>query len=123
MTGMFVAGEWTTERQWKRENGRFKRSTTTFRDWITADGSSGFPAEAGRYHLYVAWACPWAHRTVILRRLKGLEDVVSMSVVGHYMGEDGWSFDDEPGVVPDTVNGAHFLGEVYVKADPEYTGA
>jgi putative glutathione S-transferase len=122
MTGMFVAGEWKTERQWKRENGRFKRSTTTFRDWITADGSGGFPAEEGRYHLYIAWACPWAHRTAILRKLKGLESEISMSVVGHFMGDDGWAFEDEPGVIPDTVNDAHYLREIYVKADPEYTG-
>jgi glutathionyl-hydroquinone reductase len=122
MTGMFVEGEWKTGRQLERENGRFKRAETTFRDWISADASTGFAAESGRYHLYIAWACPWAHRTAIMRRLKGLEDDISMSVVGHYMGDDGWSFEPEPGVVPDTVNGTHYLRELYVKADPRYTG-
>ena len=70
MPGAFVNGEW------KNTDGRFVRSTTSFRDWITADGSSGFPAEAGRYHLYIAWVCPWAHRTAIMRTLKGLEDAI-----------------------------------------------
>jgi len=119
---MLVDGEWKTERQWQNTNGRFVRSTTTFRDWISADGSSGFPAEAGRYHLYIAWACPWAHRTAIMRRLKGLEDVIGLSAVGSFMGENGWAFYDEPGVIPDAVNGANYLREVYTKADPDYTG-
>ena len=79
---MFVNGEWKTERQWKNTDGRFVRSTTSFRDWITADGSSGFTAEPGRYHLYVAWACLCAHRTAIVRRLKGLEDAVGLSAIG-----------------------------------------
>ena len=72
MPGMMVEGEWKTERQWQNTDGRFVRSATSFRDWIAAYGSSGFPAAAGRYHLYVAWACPWAHRTAIMRKLKGL---------------------------------------------------
>ncbi len=122
MPGMMVEGEWKTERQWQSTDGRFVRSATSFRDWITADGSSGFPAEAGRYHLYIAWACPWAHRTAILRKLKGLEGAIGLSAVGSFMGEDGWAFHDEPGVIPDTVNGAHYLREVYAKADPDYTG-
>ncbi|HKH38494.1 MAG TPA: glutathione S-transferase C-terminal domain-containing protein, partial [Rubrobacter sp.] len=104
------------------EHGRFVRSETRFRDWISADGSSGFRAEAGRYHLYVAWACPWAHRTAIMRKLKGLEGIIGLSVVGSFMGEDGWAFHDEPGVIPDLVNGAYYLREVYAKADPDYTG-
>jgi glutathionyl-hydroquinone reductase len=120
--GMLVEGEWKTEGQLQDEDGRFVRSTTSFRDRITADGSSGYPAEAGRYHLYVAWACPWAHRTVLVRKLKGLEDAIGLSAVGSYMGEDGWAFHDEPGVIPDTVNGARYLREVYQKADPGYTG-
>ncbi len=122
MPGMLVDGEWKTERQWQNTDGRFVRSTTSFRDWLTADGSSGFPAEAGRYHLYVAWACPWAHRTAIMRTLKGLDDAIGISAAGSFMGEDGWTFHDEPGVIPDTVNGAHYLREVYTKADPDYTG-
>ena len=119
---MLVDGEWNTQRHWQNTDGRFVRSTTSFRDWVTADGSSGFPSEAGRYHLYAAWACPWAHRTAIMRTLKGLDDVIGLSAVGSFMGEDGWAFHDEPGVIPDSVNGAHYLREVYTKADPDYTG-
>ncbi|HEY6581253.1 MAG TPA: glutathione S-transferase family protein [Rubrobacter sp.] len=119
---MLVNGEWKTERQWKNTDGRFVRSKTRFRDWISADGSSGFAAEPGRYHLYVAWACPWAHRTEIMRKLKGLEEVIGLSAAGSFMGEDGWAFHDEPGVIPDTVNDANYLREVYAKADPDYTG-
>jgi glutathionyl-hydroquinone reductase len=122
MPGMFVNGEWITEKQRKNTDGRFVRSETSFRDWISADGNSGFKAEPGRYHLYVAWACPWAHRTAIMRKLKGLEGAIGLSAVGSFMGEDGWAFYDEPGVIPDTVNDAYFLREVYAKADPGYTG-
>jgi putative glutathione S-transferase len=122
MPGAFVRGEWKTERQWQNTDGQFVRQATSFRDWVTADGSSGFPAEAGRYHLYIAWACPWAHRTAIVRSLKGLEGTIGLSAVGSFMGEDGWAFYDEPGVVPDPVNGAHYLREIYAKADPDYTG-
>ena len=122
MPGAFVRGEWKTERQWQNTDGQFVRQATSFRDWVTADGSSGFPVEAGRYHLYIAWACPWAHRTAIMRSLKGLEGTIGLSAVGSFMGEDGWAFYDEPGVVPDPVNGAHYLREIYAKADPDYTG-
>ena len=122
MPGALVEGEWKTERQWQNTDGRFVRQATSFRDWISADGSSGFPARAGRYHLYIAWACPWAHRTAIMRRLKGLEEVIGLSAVGSFMGEDGWAFYDEPGVIPDDVNGAKFLREIYVKAGQDYTG-
>jgi putative glutathione S-transferase len=119
---MLVEGEWKTESQLQDESGRFVRSTTSFRDRVTADGFSGFPAEAGRYHLYVAWACPWAHRAAIMRKLKGLEGAIGLSAVGSFMGEDGWAFYDEPGVIPDPINGARYLREVYQKADPDYTG-
>ena len=119
---MMVDGTWKTEADIPRENGRFRRSTTSFRGWISPNGSADFPAEAGRYHLYIAWACPWAHRTAILRKLKGLEDAIGLSAVGSYMGDDGWAFYDEPGAIPDDVNGARFLREVYAKADPGYTG-
>jgi putative glutathione S-transferase len=104
------------------EHGRFVRSKTSFRDWISADGSSGFAAELGRYHLYVAWACPSAHGTAIMLKLKGLEEVIGLSAVGSFMGEDGWAFHHEPGVIPDTVNHANYLREIYAKADPDYTG-
>lgn len=120
--GMLVEGEWRVEERRGDEEGRFVRSGTTFRDLVTADDSSGFRAEAGRYHLYVSWACPWAHRTAILRKLKGLEDAVSLAAVSSFMGDEGWAFYDEPGVVPDTVNGARYLREVYQRADPNYTG-
>ena len=120
--GMLVEGEWRVEERRGDEEGRFVRSGTAFRDFVTADDSSGFRAEAGRYHLYISWACPWAHRTAILRKLKGLEDVVGLATVGSFMGDDGWAFYDEPGVVPDTVNGARYLREVYQRADPSYTG-
>ncbi len=122
MSGMMVEGEWKTQRQWQNTDGRFVRSETSFRGWITADGRSGYPAAAGRYHLYIAWACPWAHRTAILRKFKGLEGTIGLSAAGSFMGEDGWAFHDEPGVIPDTVNGAHYLREVYARADPGYTG-
>jgi putative glutathione S-transferase len=120
--GMLVDGEWTTHRKQEDSEGRFIRTSTTFRDRVTADGSSGYPAEAGRYHLYLAWACPWAHRTAILRKLKGLEEAISISVVDPFMGDDGWWFSEAPGTIPDTVNGARYLREIYTRADPHYTG-
>lgn len=108
--------------------GRFVRKASSFRNWVTPDGrpgpsgEGGFPAASGRYHLYVSHACPWAHRTMILRRLKGLEAHITHSVVHWFMAEDGWTFSEGAGVVPDTVNGARFLREVYVKAKPDYSG-
>ena len=126
--GRMVEGEWLTDDQERDEAGRFRRPDTTFRNWVTADGrpgptgEGGFQAEPGRYHLHVSLACPWAHRTLILRRLKGLEDMISVSVVHPFMGEDGWTFDPGDGVVPDTVTGARLLREVYLAADPRYTG-
>jgi len=117
--GMLVEGEWRVEGLRTDDEGRFVRSITTFRDRVSADGSSGFPAEEGRYHLYVSWACPWAHRTAILRKLKGLEGVISLSSVQPYMGEDGWAFS---GGFPDPLHGAGLLREIYTRADPDYTG-
>jgi putative glutathione S-transferase len=117
--GMMVEGEWVNHRRQEDSEGRFIRTPTTFRYWVTADGSSGFPAEEGRYHLYVCMACPWAHRALIMRKLKGLEDAISVSVVDPYMGDGGWAFSGE---YPDHVNGASYLREVYAKADPRYTG-
>jgi len=105
------------------EKGSFKRKATTFRHFVTADGSSGFKAEANRYHLYVSLACPWAHRTLIVRKLKGLEHVISASVVHWFMGEQGWTFNaDDDGLVRDDVNHAAILREVYLKADSHYEG-
>ncbi len=117
--GMLVEGEWRTENSFANKEGRFVRSETSFRDRVTADGSSGFPAETGRYHLYVSWACPWAHRTSILRKLKGLEDAISLSSVGPFMGENGWAFSDG---FTDPLYGSEYLRDIYAKADPNYTG-
>jgi glutathionyl-hydroquinone reductase len=122
MAGMLVEGEWKTQRRLQSENGRFVRAQTTFRDRVTADGSSGFPAEAGRYHLYVSRACPWAHRTTIVRSLEGLEGAISLSSVEPRMGEEGWAFSEVGGEFSDPLYGARFLREIYLKADPGYTG-
>jgi putative glutathione S-transferase len=102
--------------------GAFVRQPYTIRDRITADGSSGFRAEPGRYHLYVSLACPWAHRAVVARRLLGLEDAISMSVVDPIRDEHGWAFRDGPGHSSDPVNGFAFLSEAYLATDPAYTG-
>lgn len=121
--GLLVDGVW--QEDWydtERTGGRFERPETRFRDWVTADGHSGFPAEAGRYHLYVSLACPWAHRTLILRHLKELEQVIGVSVVDPHMGEGGWHFSDYPGASADRVNGCRYLHQVYLKARPDYTG-
>jgi glutathionyl-hydroquinone reductase len=112
----------------KAADGRFVREPSRFRNWVTSDGrpgptgGGGFPAELGRYHLYVSYACPWAHRTLIFRSLKGLEQGISISVTHWLMGREGWTFDRGPGVIPDMVNGARRLHEIYAKADPAYTG-
>jgi len=104
------------------EKGSFKRKPVSFTNKVTVDGSSGFKAEANRYHLYVSLACPWAHRTLIVRRLKGLESIISVSVVHYLMGGQGWTFNkDEEGLVSDDVNHATFMREVYLKADPNYS--
>ena len=121
-TGMMIDGVWRKEGYEQDKKGRFQRNPTTFRQQITADGSSGFKAESGRYHLYVSYACPWAHRTLIMRKLKGLEPAISLSVVDPLMAEEGWEFSDFPGSTPDTVNGSRYLREVYAKADSNYTG-
>ena len=121
--GLLVNGQW--QDKWydtKSTGGRFVRTETSFRHGISADGANGFRAEADRYHLYVSLACPWAHRTLIFRKLKGLEAMISVSVVDPYMGSHGWVFGDFPGSTPDTVNGKAFLHEVYTTADPQYTG-
>jgi glutathionyl-hydroquinone reductase len=102
--------------------GGFARQEDAFANWVTADGSSGFQAAAGRYHLYVSLACPWAHRTVIVRKLKGLEDAIGMTVVDPIRDERGWKFTDAPGMGPDPVNGWHFLAEAYAATDPSYQG-
>lgn len=117
-----VSGAWTNEWYTPDQEGRFVRGETRFRGSVTARGTSGFPAEVGRYHLYVSLACPWAHRTLIMRRWKKLEGAISLSIVDPFMGEDGWTFSDAPGAIADSVNGAKCLWEVYKKALPDYTG-
>lgn len=127
--GLLIDGKWHD--QWydtSSTGGRFIRSDAQFRNWITADGSpgptgeGGFKAQPGRYHLYVSLACPWANRTLILRALKGLEDMISVSVVNPLMAEHGWTFARDEGVVPDPVANAQFLYQVYLRADPNYSG-
>ena len=127
--GFYVDGVWQT--QWydtATTGGRFVPTEPVFRNWITPDGSAGpsgtggFAADRGRYHLYVSLACPYAHRTVIFRKLKALESVISMSVLDPVMGEQGWQFGDGPGMTADDINGKSRLGEIYLLADPRYTG-
>lgn len=127
--GLLVDGVWH-DRWYDTEStgGRFVRQASQFRNWVTADGSpgpigkGGFKAEVGRYHLYISYACPWAHRTAIFRAIKGLEEIISLSVVNWFMGEQGWSFEPAEGVIPDSINHAEFLHQIYTKADPTYSG-
>jgi putative glutathione S-transferase len=120
--GMLKNGKWHKESEQADKEGRFVRETTKFRKHITENGSTGFKAEAGRYHLYVSYACPWASRALIMRKLKGLEDVISLSIVSPHMGENGWEFRDFPDTLPDTVNNSQYLWQVYLKADPDCSG-
>ncbi|MCX7596648.1 MAG: glutathione S-transferase family protein [Fischerella sp.] len=120
--GILKDGKWLSEREQEDSEGKFIRSSTTFRNQIAADGSSGFKAESGRYHLYISWACPWACRTAIMRQLKGLQDAIGMSVVAPEIHDNGWEFASEPGCIPDTVNGANYLWQIYLQADPNYSG-
>jgi glutathionyl-hydroquinone reductase len=127
--GLLVDGVW--QDAWydtAQTGGRFVRQESQFRNWVTPDGApgpngeGGFRAEPGRYHLYVSLACPWAHRTLIFRKLKGLESMISLSVVHWLMGDQGWTFAAGPGVTPDPIHGAEYLYEVYTAANPNYTG-
>lgn len=127
--GMLVDGKWHDV--WydtKASKGRFVRSEAQFRNWVTSDGSpgpsgkGGFRAEPGRYHLYVSLACPWAHRTLIFRKLKGLDPMIGLSAVNSFMGTEGWTFEPGPGVIADPINGARRVYEVYLAADSNYSG-
>ncbi|GAB5377628.1 MAG: glutathione S-transferase family protein [Acuticoccus sp.] len=127
--GYLLDGTWHTGSPgFAGEAGEFERKASSFRSFVTADGAAGptgeggFRAEPGRYHLYVSLACPWAHRALIMRRRKGLADMIGLSVVHWFMGEDGWTFAQTGGAIPDTVNGAEFLREIYLKADAGYSG-
>lgn len=124
-----VGGSWQQlTNDTRSDGGRFQRQDSAFRNWITADGhpgptgEGGFVAEAGRYHLYASLACPWAHRALIMRKLKGLEEMISVSFVNSYMGPEGWTFKSSLQMTGDTVNGATRLHEIYTLADPQYSG-
>lgn len=127
--GMLIEGVWHDV--WydtKETRGHFKRQESRFRNYVTADGSAGptgeggFKAEAGRYHLFVSLACPWAHRTLIFRKLKKLENVISVSIVDPYMLENGWEFKGRNGGTKDDLFGSDYLWQVYTRADPNYSG-
>ena len=125
--GVLIDGQWRDEElpQETAQSGEFRRVDSVFRDRITADGSSGFKAEAGRYHLYVAYGCPWAHRTLIFRALKKLEGAISVAYAVPGIKTQGWTFEANPAFpecVPDTVNGFHYLHEAYTASNPHYTG-
>ncbi|MGD1849721.1 MAG: glutathione S-transferase family protein, partial [Cyanophyceae cyanobacterium] len=127
--GLLIDGTWRDK--WydtESTGGKFKRQDSIFRNWVTANGAAGpsgkrgFKAEPGRYHLYVSYACPWAHRTLIFRKLKGLEDAISVSVVHWLMLDNGWTFAEGDGVIPASVNGAEFMHQLYTKAVADYSG-
>jgi putative glutathione S-transferase len=127
--GLLIDGVWRDQGyDTTSTGGRFVRRDSPFRNWVTPDGAAGptgrggFAAEPGRYHLYVSLACPWAHRTLIFRALKGLETAIGVSIVNWLMAENGWTFANGPNVIPDSVNGTLRLHEVYTKADPAFSG-
>ena len=129
MAGLLVDGNWTQKDEFAEDDGKFKREDSAFRNWITADGGSGpdgqeaVKAEAGRFHLYVSYACPWAHRALIFRHLKGLEDLIPVSVVHPHMLDHGWELkDDFPGATGDPLYGKSYLHEIYTRAKPDYSG-
>src|SRR5271163_3248820 len=127
LMGVLIEGAWRNEElpQEVGRAGEFRRADSRFRDRITADGSSGFKAEAGRYHLYVAHGCPWAHRTLIYRALKKLNDAITVAYAIPGLKQQGWTFEDNPAFpdcTPDQVNGFHYLHEAYSATNPRYTG-
>lgn len=122
---MYDDGTMTVKAQFPDEQsdtGIFVRQADAFRNWVSADGHTGYPAASGRYHLYVSLACPWAHRTIIVRHLAGLESAIGMTVVDPLRDERGWAFRDVPGAGPDPLNGFAFLSEAYLATDPSYRG-
>ena len=127
--GLLVEGKWHTD--WydtKSNNGKFVRKDAHFRNWVTSDGrpgpsgEGGFEAQPDRYHLYISLACPWAHRTMIFRQLKGLDKMITVSAVNSYMGDEGWTFHPGPGVIPDSINHKTRMYEIYTQAMPDYSG-
>jgi putative glutathione S-transferase len=126
--GLLVEGRWQDQWYESSKDGAFQREQAQRRNWVTADGTpgpsgeGGFKAEAGRYHLYVSLACPWAHRTLIYRKLKGLEDLIDVSVVSWLMGENGWTFDTEKGSSGDALDGHEYFYQRYLADTPNYTG-
>ncbi len=127
--GQLVDGAWKKEALLKKtDDGKFNRKASSFRNWVTADGAAGpggvggFKAESGRYHLYISHACPWAHRTAIFRKLKGLEGLISLSVTHWHMGDMGWRFDSGDEALQDPINGADYVHQIYQAADDHYTG-
>ena len=127
--GLLVNGEWKDQWYDTSKDGRFKRSESAFRNWITANGEAGpsgeggFKAESGRYHLYVSLACPWAHRTLIFRQLKGLAEHISVSVVHPHMLENGWHFgDDFDAATGDDLFASEYMHQIYTRAMPDYSG-
>ena len=125
--GVLIDGVWQ-EQEPARAPGRYERADTAFRNWVTPDGrpgptgSDGFSAAAGRYHLYVSLACPWAHRTLIMRTLKGLEQMIPVSVTHWLMAEQGWTFSPGEGVIPDPLFNSRYMHEIYTRADAHYSG-
>lgn len=120
--GQLVNGQWTSEWTERNETGEFKRMSTQFRQWIKADGSTDFIPEPDRYHLYISLGCPWAHRTAILWKLKGLENIISISIVDPVISEQGWRFSNYAGSIQDSLYHADYLWQIYVKSKPDYTG-
>ncbi|CAO3680872.1 unnamed protein product [Umbelopsis vinacea] len=111
--------------KWASNDGEFRRQVSSFRDTVSRDANARFAAEPNRYHLYISWACPWAHRTVIVRNLKGLDKVIGLSVVDFLMLDKGWKFstsEETPGAIPDTVNNTQYIRELYFKANQNYDG-
>ena len=127
--GLLVKGKWYDKwHDTEAANGQFIRKVSQFRSWVTQDGApgpsgnGGFKAQPGRYHLYLSLACPWAHRTLIFRKLKGLEDIISISIVHYLMGSKGWTFDEAEGTIPDINGKSKYLYEVYLKSSSDYSG-
>ena len=126
--GMLISGKWVEDEATQNKQGKFVRPDSIFRNWVTSDGSAGpsghdgFKAEPNRYHLYVSHNCPWAYRTMVLRKLKGLEKFVSVAISASSVKDEGWTYIKEPGCIPDAVNNITYLHEAYTKAEPQYTG-